>query len=627
MAYKTATKESDLVRRYVEEWKSWREDLRQYWPSIDKNQEMYEFYKRESSESEAEVALNTPFTIVEALVAKVNESSLRVTVRAKGENDLGEFESYIATLLKDAIEDPDVADIVGTFRKKKEEFAREFFVKGNAVAEVSWLYKTVVAAEGEKRVVADNPYVTVIPLKRYIFNPSQGFAQSRVKYIEKYVTWQEIKDKEYDPKTGRGLYKNLAELKKIVGDDDKLSDDDEEQLIAGDRKVAKRKPAVHLLERWEEAKLCVIANQKVLIREDYDPMKIGGSPILTATNYSVVGRPYAYGEIDAIYKPVRAQDTVINQAIMAVNRYLRPAYFVKDASADLDAYIDVLEMGGVTFGDPASIAPPAVVPPPQQAFQSIDTLQQAIERAARFSPYATGVPSQQTDRTQGTLGGIVRLQMAAEPNFQIKLDNLQDSFVRPLARMYLQMIASLMGEHEVRYGLLRDKSPQWVKATRGILLGRATVRDLLQVGMISEKDLLDENGQPIPELLGAVIFDVDWIVDVRLDNQARADRIAEGQLRMELIDWARNLGVQFNPERTATKIAASFDETEMESLYLTPEEKQAQRAAIIEQQRAERQAKLAEQEMSARTELAKENMRAMSQIEKERLRHIPAGLA
>lgn len=647
-ASRDKAKPDNLVARYVGEWKSWREDLRQYWPQIDKNQEMYEFYKREASETEADVSLNTPFTIVEALVAKFNEAKLTISVKAKGQNDLEEFESYIASLTHDAIEDQDVADVVGSFRKKKEEYAREFFVKGNAVAEVKWLYKTVVSADGGKKVVADNPYLTVIPFKRYIFNPAQDFATSRVKYIEKYVRWQELKDNEHDPKLGRGLYKNLAELKKHIHgeDDDRLEDDSEEQLISGDRKVSRKKEPIHLLERWEGSKICVIANQKVIIREDYDPMKIGRDPIVASMNYKVVGRPYAYGEVDAIYKPVRAQDTVVNQAIQVVNRYLRPAVFVKDTQADLDAIVEVLENGGVTFGDPASIAPPPMNTPPQQAFLTIDVLQQGIERAARFSPYSTGVPSQQTDKTQGTLGGIARLQAAAEPNFQVKLDTLQDSFMRPLARLYLQMIGALMGEDEVRYGILRDKTPQWVKATKGVLRGRATVDDLLAVGMIAQEEVADpQTGMPLPGISEAIVFDVDWVVEVKLDNQAKADRLAEAQSKMAWVNWARELGVQFNPQRTATRFGYAFGEDDPESLYMTEEEMAAQaQQAMQQEQRAlqqraqmdmakQRQAselKMREQAasnlmaqdrqaQSARADLLKEQLRGQAQLQRASL--------
>jgi hypothetical protein len=208
---------------------------------------------------------------------------------------------------------------------------------------------------------------------------------------------------------------------------------------------------------------------------------------------------------------------------------------------------------------------------------SIETLQQAIERAARFSPYATGLPSQQTDKTQGTMGGIQSLQRASEPNFQIKLDALEKSFMRPLARIYLKMIANLMGKNDIRYGLLKDQQPQWVAATKGILTGKATLQDMLIVGMISQDEfeltariLTLENKNPKKH----IIFDVDWIVDVRLDNQSEIDKQQKTQQKMGWINWSQQLGVQFSPERTATEIGRESGIENPEELYLTDEEKQ-----------------------------------------------------
>lgn len=583
-----ATTTDSIALRHLEEFKTWRNDLRVYWNAISKNQELYEFYKREQEETESQVSLNTPFSIIESMVAKANDTSLNITVRAKGENHLTDFESWVSSVLKAAIEDPDVAQFHGTFRKNKEKFFRDFLVKGNAVASVEWCYQTTITKDKTgkkdvKKVLADNPYIRNRDLRSIVFNPSRTLADSDVYYLESYVKYSDLKKYEKDDKTGRGYYTNLKEVKRKAEEAKKLIDDPELFNLTDNQKVTKKAEPIHLLERWENATLIAYADG-VEIRNEFDPFKIGGHNLLLGMNYAVGTRPYAYGEIDAIYGTVRAQDTIINQNLDIVNRYLRPAVLVDPTSGvDIDQLIILLENGGVMYGKPSLVGEVVKQLPPSQAFTTIDVMQQAIERAARFSPYATGLSSQATDKTQGTMGGIQSLQAAAEPNFQVKLDALQDQFAQPASRMFLSMIAGLMGKSDVRHGLLQGRSPQWIKASKGVLLGAPTIQELITVGILSEEKAQpylytmiptqDELGNPVQKLTEipgareALVFDVDWLLDVKLDNQSAMDKQKKTVAKQAWVEWARSLGVQFDPVKTATEIGRELDIDDPEELY------------------------------------------------------------
>lgn len=614
---------TERIAGYLSEFNRWKENLKRYWPQIDKNQEMYEFYKSEGTETASDVSLNTPFAIIESQVAKFNDSTINVTVDAEGTNGMDDFEEYVSSILKRAIEDPDIARVNGSFRKQKEMFTRDFLVKGNAVAEACYMYKTQIV-NGEKKVIADNPYIEVRNFKSYVFNPAFTFDNAPVKYLEKFVSYdwlrnQEYKETEEKDELGKkvtnksGIYKNLSELKSQMPKN-KETDHEDQKNVSGDSRIPKKVEPIRLLERWDGPKLCVIAmggvNAKgVIIREEYDPKKIGHSGILTAMNYKIEGRPYAYGDIDAIYKPVRAQDTVMNQSIELVNRALRPGVLVSDPDADLDAIMEVMEAGGVTFGNAQGITSIPTNFPPQASFQTIDTLQQSIERAARYSPYAAGTPSQQTDKTAGTASGIQRLQTAAEPNFQVKLDTIQDSFMQPLGDIYLRMIGNLMDQDEVRYGMLKRKGQKWVTATKGVLTGKASIDDLITVEMIKPEEateLLAELGIQVDPMdpmgaMQAIVFDVDWVVDVKLDNQAKADKVQETQEEMMVIETGMKLGVQFSPERVTTRMARKQGIEDIEDLYLTEEEQaqqaQAQQAQMQQEQQMQQQQMQAEMQM------------------------------
>jgi len=629
---------SDIIGKYVKEFENWRTELKKYWKIIDQNQDLYEFYKT-VGETESSVSLNTPFAIVESMVSKVNSTSQNITVKANGENGLGELERWIGSITKNIIHDKDVAKFKGTFRKLREKFARTLFVKGNAVASVEYLYKTSII-NGEKKVVADNPYVRIRDLKSLIFNPTHTLVDSDIYYIESHLKYQNLLDNEYDEKTGKGLYKNLGELKNFANEKSKVIED--EYNISGDSKIQKTVEPIHILERWEGTHYCVIADKKIIIREEEDPFKIGGHNLLLAMDYVVDSRPYGYGEIDAIYKPVMAQDTIINQSIDMVNRFLRPAVLVDPSSQiDLDELIMIIENGGVMNGNPQMIGNVPSQAPPQQAFQTVDIMQQAIERAARFSPYSAGIPAQSSDKTQGTMGGIQSIQQAAEPNFEVKIDLISESFDEPFASTALQMVANLMGENDIRYGLLQGQKPEWVKSTKGILQGKATMQDMITAGMIDEKEAQEflttvdpTTGQqiPIPGAEQALVFDFDWIVSVKLDNQSKADKNAETQSDKEMIDWGMKAGVNINPEKAFTMLAKKQGLEDIEEILYTPEELQQQQQAQMAQQQqqmqqqqqsqqAQMQAQQQSEQLKIKADLAKEAMKGSNAQQVAGMRH------
>lgn len=627
----------DLAVRYFEEFKAWRNELEPYWNEIDKSQELYEFYKREYSETSSEVAFNTPFSIVESMVARFNETTLRITAQAKGLDGLDDFEKYIASVIHDSLEDPDVAEFKGTFRKLKEMVIREYLVKGNVFVETNYFHKTDV----NKKVLADNPFDQILPLKSVIFNPAYSADNSPVYYVEKHVSYAFLKDdaeREVEVKEGdatvirkKGKYKNLDKLRKHAKKDNKIIDAQDEHFVSDGKKIIRKVEPIRLLERWEGSKLCAIASigeGKEIIREEVDPKKTGNSGLHVAMNYKIAGRPYAYGEITPIYRLVRAQDTILNQSIEVINRYLRPTVFVNDPDADLDSVILLLERGGAGYGDPTKIGSPQLNLPPQQAFTSNDVIQQAIERTTRWSPYAVGQLSQATDKTQGTASGIQSLMSAAEPNFQVKIDGLQDSWLRPSARARLKMIGNLMIPSDIRYSYLRGEDPKWVRATKGILTGQATIGDFVVVGMIKPDELEDpafvsqflaefQLTEPKDLLEETIVFDTDWIVDVKLDNQSSADKQDDLIAEQGIVAFGREMGVQYSPERTISYFANKRDFTRHDDLMLTDEEKQRmfdeQQQQIAEQQN---------QQATARQGQAKQDEIARLEAEASRLEQL-----
>lgn len=640
---------SKRISDYVSQFTDWKNDLKRYWGEMDKCQEMYEFYKskKERKDSSVDISLNTPFSIVESQINKENQTTLRVTVKSKPDDDIGKFTDWIASVLKDAILDPDIAEIYGTFRKTREKWSRSLKITGQAVAEVNYCYRTQVI-NGEKKVIADNPYTKTRSYKSIIFNPSMQFDNSDIYYVEDFMDMSDLKKQEQ--KDGSGLYTNLGELKIALKENKNgdLKDDSEVSFISGDTLVSRKNKPIQVITRWEGLKMTVFAitgkDEGVIIREANDPMKLGGHNLILGMRCVVEGRPYAYGVIASIYKPVRAQDTIVAQSIEIVNRYLRGSYII-GSDIGIDEFMMILSNGGAMQGNGESVKNVPVNTPPASAFQSIDVLQQAIERAALYSPYANGQSGQSTDKTQGTKGGINAIQSAAEPNIEVQIDDVQEMFIQPISRKYLKMIGALMGADEIRYGLLEGEDPTWVKATKSMLMGKATLQDMLKVGLLTEEDyqsytttmtpVLDQMGQPavdpmtgepqmqptpIPGAEKALIFDVDWIVEAKLDNQSASDKEQKTRAELNHVQWGLQLGIPINAEKAWITLGKRSGFEDIDELLMSEEEQAKKQQEAQAQQQQQMQGQQMQAEQSSQMEMAKQQAQMQHQKELEQMK-------
>lgn len=543
---------TETVEKLIQsEWVPWRAELQKYWPSIDKMQDAWEFYKSEKEKSPSKVSLNTPFAIVESMVAKSNAIKLKIGAEAKGINGLDEVEEYVGATVEGVVKDRDISNIHGSFRKRGEMHKRDYFIKGTAFSEDQYCYKTRVI-NGKKTIIADAPYTDILSYKSVVFNPAYYADNSPVYWIEKNTTWEALKANELDEKTGKGMYVNLGALKANCDKSGKLIDSKDEKVIVDGKKRSRKVEPIQLLIRWEGCKMTIVANQNVIIRQAVDPLKLGSHNLHISMNYKVEGRPYAYGEIDAIYKIARAQDTLVNQGITAINQYLDPAmtYDPNDLSVNVDQIMDILEHGGIAPAKKDSISAINRVLPPQQAFQTIESLQQAEERTARY----TGVASQSTDMTKGTASTLQEVNKQAAPDFQTKLDDLKETYYGPICDNYLKMVANLMGADDVRYSKMMGKKPMWVKATKNLLMGKLNVEELLRCGVIQQEDfdkfITDEaTGTQYPELAKESLYDVDWLITVTLDNQAEMEKAEKTKKKTEWFMQSMQMGLPMDAKK------------------------------------------------------------------------------
>lgn len=609
---------TDEVVAETAKWALWKSSVQPEWEEIRRWDEMYQFYKREGSETFSDVSMNQAFSIVENYVARLNDTSMTVNARAHGTNDMGIFERYIGNVIQSTVFDAKVEDEMGPFRKVKELWERDFLVKGNAVAEVTYCHVVRRNGSGVEKVVASNPATRPLPLFSVIGQPWKTHMTSDEYFVEKFVTFKYLQDNEKTKENPNGIYENVGSLQLSIAEDGRLTrtSTDQRKIING-VEMPVQEPPIRLLEHHVGPWMRVYANERVKIRDVYDPFKLGTHPLILGMNYNVDGRYYAYGEIAAIYKPIRAQDTIINQRIQTVNQYLRPRTAVDpNIGPDLDMVALIMEKGGVFYADPNSIKTIETQLPPSVAYTETTELQRGVELAARSSAYSSGIANSTSDTTQGTKGGILALQSANEPNFQIKLDGVKDMFLRPICRKYLPMIGNLMGKDDLKYGEMQGEDRPWLAATKNMLLGIVTLKDLHTVGMLTDAGfaaytttpVLDpatgqppidpqtgqpavnpQTGQPltqpIPGSESAHMVEVDWLVDVTLDMRSSSEKQTRLQNLQNMIKFLADFGVHMNPARLEAFIEPKMEELKgLSTVILTQEEQQQQSSQMPREQ-------------------------------------------
>jgi hypothetical protein len=213
-------------------------------------------------------------------------------------------------------------------------------------------------------------------------------------------------------------------------------------------------------------------------------------------------------------------------------------------------------------------------------------------------------------------------------------------FMNPVARKYLKIIGRLMGEDEVRYGLLQGESREWVRATKGILMGKATLKDMLTVGLMDEETfreytvtmqpVVDQMGQPILDPMGqpqmqeipipgaeeAFIFDVDWIVKAKLNNQSAADKDQKNRATIAHIQWGLQLGVPIDTEKAWVMTGKRGGFEDIDELILSEEEQQQKQMEMQEEQQQQMMQQEGQMQQQAQMEQQKQQQSMQADAQK-----------
>lgn len=623
--------EESRVARYVnDEYASWRDKLDPYWADQKVNEQLYQGY---DPEFPARVPSNTGTAIIESLVARTMDVSRKYSTGVKGPVGMlnRKVEQTVSSIAESVISDPDVAARHGSFDSAKEVFERDLFVTGNAILTQEYCYYT---DEQTGRVIAEGVYPKNRTVDQCVFNPSYTLETSPVYYIDDWASFQSLEEAEYKEVVGEdgsvkvfGKYKNLEELKDIASENGKLvmrtgvGSESTDYYTAGGHSVSQWVEDISLKWRWEGAHLCLIAEDKVIIWEEYDPFGTGRNNVFTAMLYKYKRRPYAFGEMDWIRGLIRLKDQNLNQRAAVVERSLKVGVMVNDDKADLNLITRVILNGGAARGNATAVQKLNGVEFPNGSMMMGQEYDAQIEKTARHSNYASGVTNSSSDKTSGTASGINSLITAAEPNFKIKLRIIEERLETPYTQCAIKCAASLSSEDDFRWVMRGGNGREYAQVSKRFLAGRPTFQDMVMAGILTEEEVMQythteeeqpvtdpmtgmpvldpATGQvatqvvpvPIPGAMEAPYVDADWTIRVSLDPQTAADRKEKANLRMGLLEQAEQRGVMVDWRKAIPDIAAEMGDDDFDEYLLSEEQVQQ-----IRQQQAQQAADAARQQ-------------------------------
>lgn len=611
--------DDELVSFKVANYRKYRQIFESdYWPNFRKNEELYAAFDPTAPDK---FSTNTGTGIVESGVNRTMVATRKVTADIQGPVATinRAIEEALQNLGDSIFEDRDVAKLKGSYRDAKEVMVRDLKVVGNAVGKANYVYATTEDSEGRPRVVADGTYLTPLHYTQYVFNPARPYCwnNSPEKFVSEQTSYDSLREQAYeefeveepvidpltnqpmlDPATGepvtekrkksRGLWNNLDKLAECAAKNGKIrpltSTTSDPTTYTGDGDTASVwVEDVELLYCWEGAHLIVIAENSVVIRDEYDPFGTGSDNLVTAMLIKQNGRPVAWGVLDHIRGLIQMKDDSLNDRKALVDRTLKigGVYNSTDVN-ELRRVAEVILKGGVASGDPAKWKEINVINPSvAQALLSPQELQGEIERTGNVSNYANGLTSQETDQTQGTASGIRTLVQAAEPNFETFLVKVQEQIDTPFLDWSMQVLANLAGDDDIRWVTRTKGSREVIGITKRFLQGRPMLDDLIKAGILTPEDAQQYVAED-PQLATEPYVDANWTIKVTLDPQSASDRYQQAQAEKALVDEAAARGVPVKLDKAYTRIAEKMGFTEFSEYLMSEEEIMAQQQAAEE---------------------------------------------
>ena len=514
----------DLATKYYDEFREWLNTLRPYHTErFNRNYKQYTAYATTMG-TEAKVSDPAASELIERVVQRLFERDPKFSVDSRGQNIPKEIKNIIVGAVEYMWSSPEAVEVSGTMRSRLQVIGREFLITGN------------VAVETFYNSESDLPDVQLIPIEDIIFDPAKTLKSSKVLYVRKFVSLDYLKDnQEVTTKDGlkKGLFKNIDKVLLQLKDfEQKTNDSTDNQIMrsGSDNYSAKRDP-IQLITRYDGKKVCrfIVGQDSEITIQEFENEILEDDPIDVAMDIEVAKEPYAFGLLDFLSGNVKLTDLFTSQLADYGSKVLNPPLFVDPSLAPVNRATlrNAWRLGGLVFAPPNQAEHKPMPPLGSFPFEMLNYLQQRRESSSGIGAYLGGVPNQQSDKTQGTKGGILALQSEAVTPVKDRQQKLEEAIIMPVINKWVKMKGALMQPDEIQDVLISGASPKWVKLTKGMLTGKMTIYDLLTAGLIQMEEVEELEAYMLEQRIfpdEEMVIDTDWLISVETGSMAEANR-------------------------------------------------------------------------------------------------------
>ena len=279
----------------------------------------------------------------------------------------------------------------------------------------------------------------------HVFPDPKKKRVSDLKYatIEEMMTMNEILDM---VNVSPGEYKNIDELKRMKAmkqyntDDNQMNYDQEMAEIFGSSDFSTKDDSkdqgqfkVHMM--LEPDKLSIVVNERLTIRKSGNPNGDGKLGLFLMKDIPIPHELYAWGEPDPIKK---IEDGMTDQANMRNDNvfYDLLRMWKLDPNALVEGENFVPEPGTVVqLKDMNGLQPLETGTTKASPYREYQEWDKIIQNTTAASDYATGAVDPGMNKT---LGGVEKLQQAANSRFMMKLQLFEQLGLKAMGTMYVQ---------------------------------------------------------------------------------------------------------------------------------------------------------------------------------------------
>jgi hypothetical protein len=561
------------VQEYRDEYSKWLKELNKYHTKFSENYEKYVGYNQVSG-TDSKVSDPVAAELIERVIQKLFERDPKFFVEAKGTNLPREVKNVMASAVEWMWSNQDTIQSTGPMRNKLKVGGRELLILNNTAFEVYWNH------------VSDAPDMRVVPVEDIIFDPTKNLKTSPVYYIRRFVSLDYLEDNVEIKSNGEvvtGIFDSAAikKLKRDKAEDTYKLDPTNVKVKRHNSDFGINVDPLELITRYKGNKVCQFINagdddEPVAVRE-YVNEVLDTHPLAFAIDKEVVKEPYGSSLVDDLAGLLKAKNLFINQEIAYRSKVLNPPMYIDPSVATNPISMRTLgnayKNGGIVIANKEMVDHKTIPSLGNAGLDILNWIEGRAESISGINSYMAGVPNSQTDKTQGTKGGIEALINQATSPVSDRQQNIEESIIEPIVNKWLKMLGATMTKDEFKWVMISGEKPSWVKLTKGFITGKIKLIDLMQADLIEAPEvqaivdlMISEGKDPSSD----TVFDIDWMVKVETGSLAEQDSGKEIAKKQSVIEMGLGMGLMIDKEKVWKELAADAGMKEPEQ-YLNKE--------------------------------------------------------